>query len=173
MVYTSDVLGHVVDVPHWLSDLNRVLKPGGVLAMFSESKLGKHAWVRNYLLNRGLNTDPHAEFHISLFGKQELRTCIHDAGFDIKKMYSTFWVKFLAHPDELYDALQNQKKFPVLRFLNKLFFWMKKKTHPFSTAFWELYGLIEMVTIGRWIESQGYVILGVKSSKVRNVRKVL
>ncbi|MBT3538997.1 class I SAM-dependent methyltransferase [Candidatus Parcubacteria bacterium] len=172
VIYTSDVLGHVRDVPMWLADLNRVLKPGGIITMFSESKLGRHAWIRNYLLKRGLNTDPHVEFHISLFGKHELHALLFDAGFHVKKMYSTFWIKFLAHPDELYDALQSQKKFSILKFLNKIFFFVKKKTHPFSTAFWELYGLIEMVTIGRWIESQGYVILGVKSSKVDKVKKV-
>ena len=77
-IYTSDVLGHVADVPAWLKELNRVLKPfdsaqgkpGGVLAMFSESKLGKHAWIRKYLFNHGLNVDPHAQFHIFIFVNQ-------------------------------------------------------------------------------------------------------
>jgi ubiquinone/menaquinone biosynthesis C-methylase UbiE len=161
-IYTSDVLGHVEDVQGWLGELNRVLKPGGVLAMFSESKLGKHAYIRNYLLKKGLNTDPHADAHISLYSKTTLREFIEASGFEIDSMYSSFWLKFLVHPDELYPALQSQKKFFVIKIINKLLYFIKKKLHPFSTAFCELYGLVEMITIGRWLESQGYIILGKK-----------
>jgi len=164
-VYTSDVLGHVKNVQIWLKEINRILKPDGVLSMFAESKLGKHAYIRNYLLKHGLNTDPHAEFHISLFSKQELRNLLQSAGFKIEKMYSVFWAKFLVHPDELYPALQNQSKFFILRKLNKLFYKIKMFTRPFSLAVCEFYGLIEMLTIGRWVESQGYVILSRKSVK--------
>ncbi len=162
VVYTSDVLGHVQDVESWLEELARVSKPGGLLAMFSESKLGKHAWIRNYLLKRGVNTDPHAEFHISLLSKDEIRQRIEQVGFTIEKMYSTVWAKFFVHPDELYPALQQQKRFFMLRKINAALYWLKKKTHPFSTALAELYSLIEMITIGRWVQSQGYVIVAKK-----------
>jgi len=161
-IYTSDVLGHVADVQTWLHELNRVLKPGGVLAMFSESKLGKQAWVRNYLFKRGLNVDPHEKYHISLYSKAWLREYLEEAGFVIKKIYSAFWASFLVHPDEFYEKLQGQKKFPVLRLLNRMLSWLKKKTHPVSTALAELYGLIEMLTLGRWVEAQGYIILARK-----------
>lgn len=164
-VYTSDVLGHVEDVPAWLKEVKSVLTPGGTLAMFSESKLGKHAYVRNYLMKRGLNTDPHAEFHISLYSKDELRQLLEDAGFEVEKMYSSFWAKFFVHPDELHDALQGQRRFLFLKMINKILFVLKKKTHPFSTAFAELYGLVEMVTLGRWVESQGYIILAKRRLK--------
>lgn len=40
--------------------------------------------------------------------------------------------------------------------------WIKKKTHPYSTALVELYALAEMLTIGRVIESQGYIIIAHK-----------
>ncbi|MEK7623277.1 MAG: class I SAM-dependent methyltransferase [Patescibacteria group bacterium] len=195
-IYTSDVLGHVADVPAWLKELNRVLKPfdsaqgkpGGVLAMFSESKLGKHAWIRKYLFNHGLNVDPHAQFHISLYSKSELKQLIANSGFEIKKMYSVFWPAFLLHPEEFYEPLQsviasdpkgakqssalkdcfvasaprNDRNFTFLRALNCTLCLIKKKTHPYSTAVVELYGLIEMVTIGRWVKSQGYIILAKK-----------
>lgn len=169
VIYTSDVLGHVKNVPQWLHELNRVLKSGGVMTMFSESEVGKHAYIRKYLLDRGLNVDPHAEFHISLYSKRELKQLLCEAGFTIKKMYSVFWAKFLVHPDELYQRLNGpgQHSFFILRNLNKIFYWIKKKTHPFSTALTELYGLIEMLTIGRWLESQGYVILARKDPKVK------
>lgn len=162
VVYTSDVLGHVAGVQHWLRELNRVLKPGGSLAMFSESKLGRHAYIRNFLFKRGLNVDPHQEFHISLFSKSELRQLLIDAGFVVEQMYSTVWAKFLVHPDELHEALQKDSRFPILRFFNHILFLLKEKTRPVSLAIAEFYSFVEMYTVGRWVESQGYVILAKK-----------
>lgn len=164
-VYTSDVLGHVRDVSKWLKELNRVLKENGVLAVFAESKLGKHAWIRNYLLKRGLNTDPHAFFHISLYSKDKLKELIQSAGFKVEKMYSAFWASFLVHPDEFYSQLQHQPRFLILRLLNKLLYKIKRGLHPYSTALGELYGLLEMYLVGKWLEVQGYVILARKKVK--------
>ncbi len=161
-VYSSDVLGHVRDVPAWLGELRRVLKPGGVVAMFAESKLGQHAWIRKYLFDRGLNVDPHAQFHISLFSKTELQELFASSRFAIQQMYCVFWPAFILHPEEFYSVLSLSKDFPLLRTLNRFFTWLKKKTHPYSTAAVELYGLVEMLTIGRWVESQGYIILAKK-----------
>jgi ubiquinone/menaquinone biosynthesis C-methylase UbiE len=161
-IHTSDVLGHVENVPAWLLELNRVLKSGGSLAMFSESKLGKHAWIRKYLFNHGLNLDPHAQYHISLYSKQELKNLLEKSGFEVEKMYSSFWAAFLVHSDEMYPKLQAQSKFVILKKINEWLYKLKKKTHPYSTAFGELYGLVEMLLIGKYIESQGYVILAKK-----------
>jgi len=172
-IYTSDVLGHVENVPIWLRELNRVLRSGGVLAMFSESELGKHAYIRKYLFERGLNVDPHAEFHISLYSKTRLKEMISASGFEIKRMYSSFWLSFLVHPDEFYEKLQGytypdftsgqgQKRFFFLKLINNILYKVKKKLHPYSTAAAELYGLFEMLTIGRFVEGQGYVILAKK-----------
>lgn len=164
-VYTSDVLGHVPDVPYWLRELSRVLKPGGTLAMFSESKLGRHAYIRNYLMRRGVNTDPHAEFHISLYSKADLRELLENAGFEIHAMYTTVWAKFFVHPDEFrINPEQSEGSFgvTVLRIISKLLCQLKKLTHPFSTALCELYCLVEMLLVGKKVESQGYIILGNK-----------
>lgn len=160
-VYTSDVLGHVENVPFWMDEINRVIRPGGVLAMFSESKLGKHAYLRNWFMKHGLNTDPHEEFHISLYSKQELKELVLGAGFDITDMLASVWNKFFVHPDELRPALKKNKlwKFLPFKLTNAILAWTKKNTHPVSTAACELYSLIEMKTIGKWVESQGYVIL--------------
>lgn len=164
-IYTSDVLGHVEDVPAWLDELHKVLKPGGVLAMFSESKLGKHAYIRNYLYKRGLNVDPHAEFHISLYSKKELRDKIERAGFTIRTMLASVWNYFFLYPDEAHEKLQKQQSFFFLKKINALLFWLKKKLHPYSTAAIELCALLEMVTVGRWIESQGYIIIAEKKEE--------
>lgn len=161
-VYTSDVLGHVADVPAWLGELSSVLKPGGVLAMFSESLLGKHAYIRKYLFERGVNTDPHKQYHISLYSKAELKSLLETHGFFIHTMRSSFWATFFVHPDELYEALQAQSQFVFLKTLNAMLYRLKQKTHPYSMALAELYGLVEMMTLGRWVESQGYVILAKK-----------
>jgi len=162
VIYSSDVLGHVKDVRAWLREIHRVLKPDGVIAMFVESKLGKHAWIRNYMMNRGLNVDPHAEFHISLYSKETIVELFEQSKLRIGKMYSTVWAKFFVHPNELYPALQGQKKFFFLRLFNRVFTWIRKITHPVSTAIGELYSLCEMLIVGKWIESQGYIIMGRK-----------
>jgi ubiquinone/menaquinone biosynthesis C-methylase UbiE len=161
-VYTSDVLGHVSDVEAWLAEIHRILAPDGLLAMFAESKLGKHAYIRNYFLRRGCNTDPHAQFHISLYAKQELLNVIESTGFHVVRMMSTVWAKFFVHPDEMYEPLKQSGRFPVLHRINAALCWIKKKTHPYSSAICELYSLGEMFMIGRWIESQGYVIVAKK-----------
>lgn len=164
-IHTSDVLGHVENVPEWLQELNRILVPGGTLAMFSESKLGPHAFIRKYLLKRGLNVDPHAQYHISLYSKHELQQLLEAAGFHIEKMYSSFWAAFLVHPDEMYPALQSQQKFPILKKINEWLFQIKKKFHPYSTALAELYGFVEMLLVGKHVQAQGYIIIAKKINK--------
>ncbi|PIT86311.1 MAG: hypothetical protein COU33_03900 [Candidatus Magasanikbacteria bacterium CG10_big_fil_rev_8_21_14_0_10_43_6] len=178
-IYTSDVLGHVEDVRAWLEDLHRVLKPGGALAMFSESQLGKHAYVRKYLYERGLNIDPHAAFHISLFPKEGLRHMIERAGFEVNSMRSAFWASFLVHPDEFRESLKGLKRWKGLKelkkkdqlviqflgFINMCLYTLKQWTHPFSTAAAELYGLVEMYVFGRFVEAQGYIILAKKKKR--------
>ena len=86
------------------------------------------------------------------------------AGFEIKRMYNSFWLSFFVHPDEFYEKLQAQKSFPILKLINKILYKIKKKTHPYLTAVAELYGLVEMFTIGRWIEAQGYIVLAKKKT---------
>lgn len=161
-VYSSDVLGHVPDVELWLAEVARVLKPGGVIAMFCESELGRHAYIRKYLKDRGLNIDPHAQFHISLYQKKELRQFFEEAGFEIVTMKSSFWAAFFVHPEEFYPVLQSQKKYLLLRLVNKVLTFIKEKTKPLSLAVAELYGLVEMIVVGSRVEAQGYVVLGRK-----------
>jgi ubiquinone/menaquinone biosynthesis C-methylase UbiE len=161
-IYTSDVLGHVSDVPAWLAELSRVTKHGGTLAMFAESSLGKHAVVRRHLLQHGLNVDPHAPFHVSLYSRQELRRLLANAGFEVQKMLTVFLFAFFLHPEEFRPALQTEKRFPILRRVNSVLCHIKRVTHPVSAALAELWGLVEMLAIGRWGESQGYIILAKK-----------
>src|SRR3989339_144591 len=168
VVYTSDVLGHVKEVRPWLKEINRVLKDGGYLTMFAESTLGRHAYIRRYLEKRGLNVDPHARFHISLYPKAVLVEFLEASGFRILNLYTTVWAKFFVHPDEIGPALQAQKRFFFLRQLNQLLCWLKQKTRPLSLAICELYSLLEMLVLGRWLESQGYVLLARKETRLKH-----
>ncbi|MFA5937239.1 MAG: class I SAM-dependent methyltransferase [Candidatus Paceibacterota bacterium] len=161
-IYTSDVLGHVRNPSVWLAELARVLKSGGTLAMFSESAIGRHALIRRYLLRHGLNADPHRQFHISLYAKQELRDMMSDAGFAIERMMGVFLAAFFVHPQEFAPALRADGRFPLLRALNAALCFLRKIFGRVFVAAGELYGLIEMYAIGRWVESQGYIILAKK-----------
>ena len=164
-IYTSDVFGHVPDVELFLAEMARVLKPGGVLAMYAESKLGKHAFVRKYTKERGLDMDPHAEFHISLYPKEEIRQFVEEAGFAIDDLRSSFLFAFFAHPDEFHPILQSQKKFFFLRMTNKLLTKLRKLTHPLYAAAAELHGFLEMKLFGKWFDAQGIVVLARKKKK--------
>ncbi len=161
-VYTSDVLGHVSNANAWLCDIARVLKPHGLLAMFTESRPGKHALLRRYLLRKGINVDPHAEFHISLYGKKEIQTMLHNAGF----MWSFFSagpaLNFFLYPDEGYDVLQKSKGVAVLKTLNAWLASLKKKLHPYSTALIECLVTIHFATLGKLLETQGYLVVARK-----------
>ena len=161
-IYSSDVLGHVSDVSSWLAEIRRVAKIDAPVVMFSESALGRQAIIRNYLLRRGLNSDPHAKFHISLFGKQELKQLFKKNSLDIEKMYGVSLLHFFYYPEEFHKALQSQKKFPILRAINKILFFSKNKLKPFSLAVIEITCLIETKILGKFFEAQGYIILGRK-----------
>ena len=90
---------------------------------------------------------------------------IERAGFVVNTMKTTFWATFFVHPDECYPALHAQERFVFLKAINTFLYWIKKKTHPFSTALAELYGLVEMYVVGSFVEAQGYVILAKKKQK--------
>jgi len=165
VIYSSDVLGHVKDVSAWLQELYRVLKPNGEIIMFSESKLGKHAYIRNYLMKKHINTDPHAVFHISLYSKKELKKIFTKQGFIIKTMMSVFLAKFFVHPEELYPVMQKTKGVFFLKKINAILYFLKNITRPVSLAVAELYGFIEMTLFGRWFESQGYLIRAEKETE--------
>ena len=164
-VYTSDVLGHVHNASAWLSDIARVLKPHGLLAMFTESRPGKHAVVRRYVLRKGINIDPHAEFHISLYEKKEIQTMLHSAGFVWSFFSAGPALHFFLYPDEGYLVLQKAKHISVLKKMNAWGAFVKKKLHPYSTALVELLVTIHFATLGKLLETQGYLVVARKEKK--------
>jgi hypothetical protein len=109
-----------------------------------------------------LNADPHAATPISVYSKSDISQLLERAGFSVKRMHTVFLFAFFLHPEEFRGALQKDRRFSVLRSVNGFLFHIKRATHPMSTAAAELWGLIEMLAIGRWVESQGYVVLAKK-----------
>jgi hypothetical protein len=87
---------------------------------------------------------------------------ISRAGFAIEKMYCALWLALFTHPEDFVMALEKEKRFPIVRGVCRGLWWLKKKLRPASIAVAELYSLIEMYTLGRFVESQGYVILAKK-----------
>jgi ubiquinone/menaquinone biosynthesis C-methylase UbiE len=161
-VYTSDVLGHVKDATLWLKDIARVLRTNGLLAMFTESRPGRHAVVRRYLLRKGVNVDPHAEFHISLHPKAEIQTMLAETGFIPSFFSAGPALNTLLYPDEGNAVLQKTKAVPVVSLVNHGLSSLKKKLHPYSTALVELLVTIHFATIGRVLETQGYIVIATK-----------
>lgn len=164
-VYTSDVLGHVKDAGAWLNDIARVLRPNGLLAMFTESLPGKHAVVRRYLLTKGINVDPHAEFHISLHSKQDIQNMLRNAGFVWSFFSAGPALNFFLYPDEGNAILQKTSTVLVVKKVNAWLASLKKRLAPYSVAFVEILVTIHFATIGRVLETQGYLVVATKEKK--------
>lgn len=161
-VYSSDVLGHVPDVPPWIKEVSRVIGHNGLLAMFSESALGRDAVVRKYLKRKGVIVDPHAEFHISLYSKKELYDLVENGGLEVSQMLAGPSPWFFLYANEAVDPLTEASQVPLLRAVNRRLARIKQKCHPYSTAFVELFATFEMMTLGRFLETQGYIIIARK-----------
>ncbi|MFA7244682.1 MAG: class I SAM-dependent methyltransferase [Candidatus Magasanikbacteria bacterium] len=162
VVFSSDILVNIEDFSSYLEELQRVLSFGGSLVIFADSKLGKHAYIKNYLHKKGLDISNHKPFHLSSYSKEDLIKTLTVNDFEIKKMYTTFFLDFLTYPEDFYESLQSQNKFFFLRNINKFLCWLKIKTKPVSSFCSGLYSLIEMLTIGRFLQVQGYIVLAKK-----------
>ena len=97
-----EVLEHLFDPLKAASELNRVLKPGGVLVA-TVPNFGYHAWRMLALLRAQVPMEPHSNrydgVHIRFFSKLLLTRLLRDAGFvDIKisswdqaSIWDVFW----------------------------------------------------------------------------------
>jgi 2-polyprenyl-3-methyl-5-hydroxy-6-metoxy-1,4-benzoquinol methylase len=98
-VWCSEVIEHVLDVNIFLSEINRVLKPGGILILTTPY----HGRLKNVLISL-LKFDRHFDpesSHIRFFDRRSLSRCLVKSGFiplsfggigRIWKIYRTWFV---------------------------------------------------------------------------------
>ncbi len=76
LVWASEVIEHVADTARWLSEVRRVLVPGGRLLVTTPS----HGRLRVALGGVERFSEPLGE-HLHLYTKGSLRTLLHEFGF--------------------------------------------------------------------------------------------
>jgi SAM-dependent methyltransferase len=76
LVWASEVIEHVTDTARWLSEVRRVLVPGGRLLVTTPS----HGRLRVTLLGMERFSEPLGD-HLHLYTRRSLRTLLEDFGF--------------------------------------------------------------------------------------------
>ena len=76
LVWTSEVIEHVADTARWLSELRRVLAPGGRLLLTTPS----HGRLRVALGGLERFSEPLGD-HLHLYSRRSLRSTLEELGF--------------------------------------------------------------------------------------------
>lgn len=113
VIVSTDVFGHVPDLPGAFFELNAILNPSGELHSFSESTTGNFLFIANYLANRGVELDASKDEHISLYPKKELEYLLRSAKFINVKSYGFDPVRFPFYPERYLPHLKKIKS-PLL-----------------------------------------------------------
>jgi len=82
-VWTTEVIEHVLDVHGFLSEINRVLKPNGLLILTTPY----HGRLKNFmitLLKFDRHFDPEGS-HIRYFDRKGLNRCLRKTGFSLHR----------------------------------------------------------------------------------------
>jgi SAM-dependent methyltransferase len=77
LVWSSEVIEHIADTARWLSEVRRVLAPGGRLLLSTPS----HGRLRVALGGIARFSDPLGD-HLHLYTRGSLRSLLEDFGFD-------------------------------------------------------------------------------------------
>jgi len=125
-IFSSDVLGHIVEVEQVIEETSRVLRVGGIASIYAETDgyVGKNTY-QNYVINIA-GEDPWVwlDGHIGLRSYKELSDLIEESDLEILnvKFFPYNHLLFaLLYPLE-YDYLPFTKKYPELR--KSTFLWI-------------------------------------------------
>lgn len=98
-VMASEILEHIEDDTKAVTEIYRVLKPGGVAMISVPNKDYPLAWdPLNWLLERTIKRHMSSHIwwlaglwadHVRLYSKEEIRERLADGGFEIKKIWAT------------------------------------------------------------------------------------
>ncbi len=81
LVWSTEVLEHIFDPSNALSEINRILKPGGLLVLTTPY----HGMIKNLAIMI-VGFDRHFDVlgsHIRFFTRKSLSRCLENAGFDL------------------------------------------------------------------------------------------
>ena len=165
LVYSSDVLGHVKDPSQMVGEIARVLRPCGELLLFAETIPGRHAFARRFFLRRGVNIDPHRDYHISLLSQKSIKSLLSSFGLWVCKSFSgPFGYSFL-YPEEVCAAWSAKSGRP---WFVRIFCLSARLKNFFGLpvrAVVELVIFLEMLFFRDFFETQGLLLIARKSDK--------
>jgi 2-polyprenyl-3-methyl-5-hydroxy-6-metoxy-1,4-benzoquinol methylase len=88
VVWAGEVIEHVADVAPWLSEVRRVLRPGGTLLLTTPDH-GRRTLLALALSPRRFaeHFEPRSD-HVRFFSRRTLRDLLDDVGFDVAELRS-------------------------------------------------------------------------------------
>ncbi len=111
VIISTDVFGHVPDLPTCFKNLHSLLNKNGHMIAFSESQTGKAIDIINYLKRKGAVLDESEKAHISLYPCKELRSFLLDAKFSQVKVMPFAPIRFPFYPKRYLKHLSAHNKF--------------------------------------------------------------
>ncbi|WP_127716146.1 class I SAM-dependent methyltransferase [Halobacteriovorax sp. HLS] len=157
IIVSTDVFGHVPDLPNAFIELNDILIPGGEVHSFSETTTGNFLFIANYLANRGIELDESKEEHISLYPKKELEYLMKSAKFINVSSYGFDPIRFPFYPERYIKHLKKvNSPFLLLGYIFSIFSFgpLRKPT----LIIFNFVNYLLAMTLGRLINTAGCFI---------------
>ena len=123
IVFSSDVLGHIPDVPRALKEIFKVLKKRGAVSIYSEASFDSDFFSQNLIKKIGFDPWAHSITfrHVSLYPLHKLLDIIKDVGFKVISYSSAFiFSYFTTDPQAFSVGLKMLRRKGIIGKLNKL-----------------------------------------------------